>query len=297
MHEDSPHTPSDLELRIKRITRYMTIGISGLLVMCVLLFFYIGSIKQSERTATDNSAIQANEMLKSDICQVYPKQSVCELAKSISENPTQTIVPKDGEKGDKGDKGETGRGVSKWETVKGNLMVTYTDGKTENAGSVVGENGKNGINGKDGRGILSTAVAQGILSVRYTDGTVQALGNVVGPAGATGATGVNGAAGKDGTNGKDGINGTNGTDGISVTNVGVDTSGTVTVTYSDGRTEIAGKIIVNTITGMECNQETNILTVTVTDGSQFTATVDCTPDGPPVAPPASNPPAAVIPIP
>jgi hypothetical protein len=289
MQEDNT-TASALELRIKRITRYMTIGISGLLVLCLLLFFYIGSIKQSEQTSRTNTQIQATETLQSDICKVYPNQEVCVIAKTIKEKPNEPIVPKDG---DKGDKGEPGRGVTTFDIKDGQLVVSYSDGTTETVGQVVGKDGKDAakaINGKDGRGILSTSVTAGSLEVRYTDGTTENLGIIVGPEGkpgATGATGATGEAGTDGADGqpgidgKDGQNGTNGVDGkdgISVTNVSVDTAGTVSVSYSDGRTEIAGKIIVNTITAMDCNQETNILSITVSDGSVFSATVDCSPD-------------------
>jgi Collagen triple helix repeat (20 copies) len=286
MQEDNT-TASALELRIKRITRYMTIGISGLLVLCVLLFFYIGSIRQSEQTSRTNTQIQATETLQSDICKVYPNQEVCIIAKKIKENPTETIVPKDG---DKGDKGDPGRGVTTFDIKDGQLVVSYSDGTTETVGQVVGKDGKDAakaINGKDGRGILSTSVTGGALEVRYTDGTTENLGIIVGPEGkpgATGATGASGQPGKDGVDGKPGIdgkdgqNGTNGVDGISVTNVSVDTAGTVSVSYSDGRTEIAGKIIVNTITAMTCNQETDTLSITVSDGSVFSATVDCSPD-------------------
>lgn len=41
-----------------------------------------------------------------------------------------------GEKGDKGETGEAGRGIAKMEQVNGELLVTYTDGTTDNLGSI-----------------------------------------------------------------------------------------------------------------------------------------------------------------
>lgn len=43
-----------------------------------------------------------------------------------------------GEKGDKGETGEAGRGIAKMEQVNGELLVTYTDGTTDNLGNIPG---------------------------------------------------------------------------------------------------------------------------------------------------------------
>lgn len=279
--DEKSEAPLDAKTKLAfRTTRY---GLVGLLVLGLLLFFYVAQARQGEDIAKMNAQIQANEVINSDICKVYPKQQACLVSKEIADNPGEVILPKDGqdgEKGPKGDKGNDGRGITTFDINKsGDLIVQYTDKTSQNAGHVVGkpgENGKNGqagkngeagtdgtngvngINGADGRGILSTAITDGSLVIRYTDGTTENLGIVVGP------------------KGDPGTNGTNGADGISVTNVSVTTDGTVSVSYSDGRTEVAGKIIVNTITKMVCENDT--LTITVTDGSFFSATVDCTPE-------------------
>ena len=41
-----------------------------------------------------------------------------------------------GEKGDKGDKGDAGRGIAKTELVNGELIITYTDGTSDNLGKI-----------------------------------------------------------------------------------------------------------------------------------------------------------------
>lgn len=286
MQEDNKTNESALELRLKQVTRYVTLGLLGVLALCLLLFMYIGTVKENEKAAISNTQVQADQTKDSDTCKIYPEQELCVLARKIAANPTQAVIPKDGTNGDKGDKGdqgnkgETGRGVASFDTnAEGNLIVTFTDGQTENAGKVVGKNGIDGINGKDGangRGILSTALQNGNLILNYTDGTSENVGMVVGPAG------------------QDGQSGTNGTNGISVVDLKVDSAGYVQVTYSTGEVRSAGRIIVNIITKLTCQNDT--LTITMADGSSLSATVDCTPDNiPPAAPAPAPTPAAPAP--
>ncbi len=280
MHEDNQTNESALELRLKQVTRYVTLGLLGVLALCALLFMYIGSVKQNEQTAISNSQVQADETKDSDTCKIYPEQELCVLARKIAANPKEAVIPKDGEKGldgekgDRGEQGERGRGVASFDVAEGNLMITYTDGQVQNAGKVVGKDGEKGVDGLAGRGILSAGLDAGNLIIRYTDGTAENVGMVVGP------------AGQNGENGQSGTNGTNGTNGVSVIDLQVDSSGYVQVTYSNGTTASAGRVIVNTITSMVCESDT--LTITMVDGQSFSTTVDCTPDNTP-NPPASNP--------
>jgi hypothetical protein len=244
---------------------------------------------------------------------VYPNEEICVLSRKIAANPDEVLIPKDGkdgidgEKGDKGDQGERGRGITKFDiSNEGDLMISFTDGQTQNAGKVVGKDGKSGKDGKnglDGKGILSADLEAGHLILHFTDGTAKDVGIVVGPAGAPGANGANGVDGKDGASikgdpGKDGVNGTNGVDGkdgkdgvngadgVSVTNIQVDSQGYVQVSYSNGTTASAGRVIVNTIKAMVC--ETDTMTITMVDGTTFSTTVDCTPDASPIPPAAGN---------
>jgi hypothetical protein len=206
------------------------------------------------------------------------------MSREILSNPQATVVPKDGtngKDGQNGTDGADGRGVTSFDQSTGELIVTYTDGQTKNLGRVVGKDGAQGIQGLTGRGILSTALQNGNLIVNYTDGTSETLGYIVGPAGATGAAGQDGASGKDGTNGTNGVDGAPGRDGISVTGVTLDNTNSVIVSYSDGRTETAGQLVINTIKFMQCQNDT--LTIGMVDGTAFTTTVDCTPDNLPAA--------------
>lgn len=93
----------------------------------------------------------------------------------------------------------------------------------------IGPAGKNGTNGTNGVGILATGVnASGHLLVQYTTGTILDLGNVKGGTGAQGAQGLPGAPGAAGT------------PGIGISNVAINTSGHLIVTYTNGTTQDAG---------------------------------------------------------
>jgi hypothetical protein len=288
MNENSPTNQSAIELRLKQVIRYVSLALCGILALCLLLFMYIGSVKQSEQTAVDQSQAQAQTAVRSDLCQVYPATDVCEMSREILSNPEATIVPKDGTNGNDGTNGKDGkdgkdgadgRGVTSFDQSTGDLIVTYTDGQTKNLGRVVGKDGAQGIQGLTGRGILSTALRNGNLIVNYTDGTSETLGYIVGPAGENGAAGKDGAAGTngvDGQPGRDGVDGAPGRDGISVTGVTLDNTNTVWVSYSNGQTLSAGQLVINTIKFMQCKDDT--LTIGMVDGTAFTTTVDCTPD-------------------
>ncbi len=52
-----------------------------------------------------------------------------------------------------------------------------------------------------------------------------------------------GADGKDGTNGTNGVDGIDGKDGIGITNAEINTSGELTLTYSDGKSANLGKVV------------------------------------------------------
>lgn len=298
MHEDNQTNESALELRLKQVTRYVTLGLLGVLALCALLFMYIGSVKQAEADARQTSQVQADLTKDSTYCSVYPNEEICVLSRKVAANPEEVLVPKDGangidgEKGDKGDQGERGRGITSFDiSDEGDLMISFTDGQIQNAGKVVGEDGKNGTDGANGRGILSAGLDSGNLILRYTDGTQENVGIVVGPAGINGTNGTNGQdgqsiqgePGKDGTNG---VDGTNGADGVSVIDLQVDNQGYVQVTYSNGTTASAGRVIVSSIQSMVCNVDT--LTITMVDGYTVSTTVDCTPDSSPIPPANGN---------
>ena len=141
---------------------------------------------------------------------------------------------------------------------EGDLIITYTDGTTENAGKVSGPKSDKGEPGKDGRGIESVRINdKGELIVTFTDGEEQNVGKVVGADGKDGQDGQNGADGsdgdkgdpgqdgKDGANGKDGVDGKDGADGKDgrgIKSVTTNDKGEVVVTYTDGTSEILGTL-------------------------------------------------------
>lgn len=138
----------------------------------------------------------------------------------------------------------------------GHLIITYTDGTTEDAGKVVGadgkdgkdgdkgpkgdkgdagQDGKDGADGKDGRGIKSvTTNDKGEVVVTYTDGTSEILGTL---ADAKGDQGTPGRDGFDGAPGRDGANGKDGKDGRGIKFVTTDADGNLVITYTDGTSE------------------------------------------------------------
>lgn len=295
MHEGNQTNQSAIELRLKQVTRYVSLGLLGVLALCALLFMYIGTVKQNEQAAISNSQVQADQTKDSTFCSIYPNDEICILSRKIAADPTQTVVPKDGTNGKdgaqgvQGETGPAGKGVSSFETnADGHLIVSFSDGTTKDAGKVVGKNGTDGINGANGRGILSSGLDAGNLIIHYTDGTNENVGMVVGPAGTNGTNGENGKDGAPGAAGPAGAN------GISVIDLKVDNAGYVQVYYSDGAVKPAGRVIVNSISKMSCDND--LLVITMVDGSYVSATVDCTPDKLPAAP-APNPttPLATIP--
>ncbi len=147
----------------------------------------------------------------------------------------------------------------------GNLIITFSNGQTTNAGKVVGADGKDGINGKDGLngqngtngkdgingtdgtngsdgkdGISITKTEindKGELIVYFSDNTNKNLGVVVGK------DGQDGTDGKDGINGTDGTNGIDGKDGISITKTEINDKGELIIYFSNNTQTNVGKIM------------------------------------------------------
>ncbi|MEE8629687.1 MULTISPECIES: hypothetical protein [Methylobacterium] len=165
-----------------------------------------------------------------------------------------------GQAGAPGAAGPAGRGVSHTDVVGGNLIVTYTDGSTVNAGHVLGADGTAGA---AGRGIAAVEIVGGHLRLTFSDNAVQNLGQVVG---ATGATGATGAAGRgvtsssisggrliltftDGTSqdlgqvtGPTGATGSAGTNGRGVASTAI-SGGHLILTFTDGTTQDVGQVV------------------------------------------------------
>lgn len=118
-----------------------------------------------------------------------------------------------------GPAGATGRGVQSVQVnTEGNLIVTFTDLSTNDAGRVRGDagpQGEPGLEGPAGRNVLSASVNQttGILTLNMSDSTVIDAGNARGPAGAPGINGIDGLDGEPGPQGPAGPAGPQGSQG------------------------------------------------------------------------------------
>ena len=116
------------------------------------------------------------------------------------------------ENGKDGKDGADGVSITSCEiNDKGEFVIHYSTGESNNLGKISGADGTSGSDGAIGKDCVSVSKceinASGELVVVYSDGSSENLGKVVGT---NGTNGTNGANGTDGTNGKDGENGTDG---------------------------------------------------------------------------------------
>lgn len=126
----------------------------------------------------------------------------------------------DGQNGKDGTNGKDGKdGVSVTSCVindKGELVVSYSNGKSENLGGVVGEDG---ANGKNGVGITGININQnGELIITLSDSTKN-LGCIVGS------------------------NGEKGSDGVGVENAYIDNNGNLVIILTDGTMKDLGCVV------------------------------------------------------
>ena len=137
------------------------------------------------------------------------------------------INGKDGSDGSDGRDGKDGvsiSGVSVNES--GQMVITYSDGKSVNLDKIVAANGKDGI------GISKSEInTAGELVLTYSNGQQANLGCIIG---------ADGQNGKDGVPGKDGVDGK---DGISITNSVINNAGELVLTYSNGTNANLGKVV------------------------------------------------------
>lgn len=295
-NERLEHSRDRMLVKASQTYKILTIGLIVLLVGACLFTVYSVSTKLSEIQAISDKVAAANLTLESNICKIYPTQDPCTQARAIIENPKTEIPATKGEKGDKGDtgaQGNEGRGVTGFDQSSGRLKVTYTDGKTQDLGPIVGKDGKDGAKGQKGeagRGVVSTDLVSGALIVTYTDGKTENAGIIVGPKGDkgdkgekgdTGSQGIQGERGNPGESvqGPQGVQGEKGEPGTparEVSAINSDAFGNVTVTYSDGNSAVVGRLILPEVEIFKCENDT--LTLKLTNGPAFNATVDCTPE-------------------
>ena len=165
-------------------------------------------------------------------------------------------------KGENGVDGKDGISISGVEiNESGELVLSFSDGKQNNLGKIIGKDGKDGI------GIAEIELDENYnLIIYYSNGETQNLGNIRGEKGEQGKDGVSIVSvektGTDGlkdtymitysdgkttiftvTNGKDGVDGSDGEDGISITDVDINESGELVISFSEGSPVNLGKII------------------------------------------------------
>jgi Collagen triple helix repeat (20 copies) len=290
------HSRDGILLKTSQTFRIMAVGLIILFVAACGTTLYVVSTKVSEMNAISDKVAAANLTLESNICKIYPSQDPCVQAKAIVENPKAEIPATKGDKGDPGERGPQGlegRGIADFTQDSGRLIVSYTDGQKKDLGRIVGKDGKAGAKGDTGRGIVSSNLVDGALVVNYTDGKSQNVGIIVGPKGDTGKpgekgadgasiqgpegkTGPTGATGPEGPAGPAGPKGDPGSDAKQMTGITNDALGNVTVTYNDGSTAQVGRLVLPEVEVFQCQD--NTLTLKLTNGPAFTATVDCTPE-------------------
>lgn len=172
---------------------------------------------------------------------LQPSDPLCTRAAQVQAQP----IP--GTPGRPGDAGAAGRGVVGTSiNPAGRLLVTFTDGLTQDVGQVVGVDGKAGA---DGRGITGSTLQAGRLVLTFSDGGTQDVGPVVGG---------------------DGADGRDGRDGRGVASVD-QVDGRLVVTFTDGDTQDVGPVPVGPRgeagpAGPTCPGGSSLQTVTYADG-------------------------------
>lgn len=108
------------------------------------------------------------------------------------------------------------------------------------AGDGIKING-NVISAVDAKSAYVIALEHGFIGSE--DEWLASLKGAKGEQGIQGVQGEKGQNGKDGTNGTNGIDGVDGKDGIGITNAEINTSGELTLTYSNGTSANLGKVV------------------------------------------------------
>ena len=242
-------------------------------------------------TLTDNTVVDAGNVsgIKTAVVDangdlIITKQDNTVINAGNVEGPQGIQGPQGakGETGDQGPQGPEGESIAS-ATVNGvgHLLVTLTDNRTIDAGSVVGPKGDTGATGAVGPqgatgpagvGIAGATVdANGRLIITKTDTTTVDAGTVVGPQGPQGSVGPQGPTGSQGigifsatvdaagdlqltltdasiinagyVRGAQGPAGPQGAAGVDVTSATVDAGGNLQITLSDATTLNAGYVV------------------------------------------------------
>lgn len=148
------------------------------LVAAAVLATWLGAQAVGSQVAVDDATATAQQQAAplARVCAQDPGAAIragadCAAAVAVAQGER-------GATGATGAKGDAGVGVLGTRIDGGRLIITYSDGRSQDVGPVVG---KDGEPGPEGRGITGTSVtAAGRLVVSYTDGTTTDLGPIVG---------------------------------------------------------------------------------------------------------------------
>lgn len=221
------------------------------------------NVAQNHASTNGKVARQVGSNLDTACKQVVSLGQKCAVPNS--DQTIKQVTGKQGLQGIRGEPGEpgvNGRGIINTRiNADGNLILTYTDASTVDAGHVRGRPGSTGATGKS---ITDASIQGNALILVFSDGTTRNVGVVVGDAG---------KAGSNGKNGQNGSAGKNGADGRSVSSV-LAVAGKLIVSYSDGTSSDAGDLPVGPrgpagrgIKSADYDSATGNLTITFDDGT------------------------------
>lgn len=208
--------PAAADARDTRAHRWMFAAAA----VAILGIVGLGAAWIAEASATSALQAQVSDLTDRGNQTAVIAQQLAGQVRSLGGTPTvQPPSPGlQGPQGVPGAAGPAGRGIASTQLSAGHLVVTYTDGTTNDLGQVAGP---------AGRGITGTTINGQHLIVSYSDGQTADVGAVVG---------------HDGTQGPAGPTGTNGTNGRGVESVTINGSSHLIVTYTDGTTSDAGQL-------------------------------------------------------
>lgn len=137
---------------------YVYIALTIVVVSSGLNWFESIQVKEQKAVVENNSAVQAQTNLESDICKKTPNEPLCAVARQVVDNPTELVPPVPGPQGPRGFPGTNGV-----DGKRGPQGKTGPQGEKGDTGPVgpqgpAGDTGDSGPPGNDGSDGLNGAV-------------------------------------------------------------------------------------------------------------------------------------------